>query len=90
MRYLSMFQVVAAAGLASYACFASESFCNFAESWNDHFEALRRGFENIGGKAKSRNIPVFSRQPRPANNGEFARLFETHEPGTGREAEELQ
>jgi hypothetical protein len=42
-------------------------FCNFTESWNDRFEAIRRGFEMIDGKAKRANIQVFSHQV-PATN----------------------
>jgi len=82
MRYDNIFRVVAAAGLASCACFASESFCNFAESWNDHFEAIRHGFERIGGKAKPGNLDAFSHEAR-ATNAELARLFEAREPGGG-------
>ncbi len=53
MRYDNIFSVVAAPGLASCACFAFEIFGNFTESWNDRFEAIRHGFEMIGGKAFS-------------------------------------
>jgi len=60
MRYDNIFWVVAAPGLASCACFAFEKFSNFAESWNDRFEGIRRGFEMIGGKAKRGHIHVFS------------------------------
>lgn len=68
MRYDNLFWVMAAPGLASCACFAFEMFCNFGESWNDHFEAIRRGFEMVGGgKAKGGNIHVFSHQV-PATN----------------------
>jgi hypothetical protein len=67
MRYDNIFWVVTAPGLASCACFAFEMFCNFTESWNDRFEAIRRGFEMIDGKAKRANIQVFSHQV-PATN----------------------
>jgi hypothetical protein len=67
MRYDNIFWVVAAPGLASCACFVVEKFCNFAESWNDRFEGIRRGFEMIGGKAKRGHIPVLSHQV-PATN----------------------
>jgi hypothetical protein len=67
MRYDNIFWVLAAPGLASCACFAFERFCNFAESWNDSFEAIRRGFEMIGGKAKRGHGHVFSHEV-PATN----------------------
>jgi hypothetical protein len=62
MRYDNIFWVVAAPGLASCACFAFEMFCSFTESRNDSFEAIRRAFEIIGGKAKCGNIHVFSHE----------------------------
>jgi hypothetical protein len=67
MRYDNIFWVLAAPGLASCACFAFERFSNFAESWNDRFEGIRRGFEMIGGKAKRGHIPVFSHQVPTTN-----------------------
>jgi hypothetical protein len=60
MRYDNILWVVAAPGLASCACFAFETFCNFAESWNDQFASIRHGFEMIGGKSKRWNIHVLS------------------------------
>ena len=67
MRQDNILWVVAAPGLASCACFAFEMFCNFTESWNDSFEAIRRGFGMIDGKAKRENIHVLS-QEVPATN----------------------
>ena len=67
MRYDNIFWALAAPGLASCVCFAFEKFCNFAESWNDRFEGIRRGFEMIGGKVKRGDIHVFSHE-LPATN----------------------
>ena len=58
MRYDNIFWLLMAPALASCACFAFEMSCNFAESWNNRFEELRRGFEMLGGKAKPENIHV--------------------------------
>jgi hypothetical protein len=74
MRYDNIFWVVAVPGLASCACFAFEMFCNFTESWNDSFEAIRRGFEMIGGKAKRGNIHVFSHEVPATNYAEASVL----------------
>ena len=52
MRYDNIFWLLMAPALASCACFAFEMSCNVAESWNNRFEELRRGFEMLGGKAK--------------------------------------
>jgi hypothetical protein len=40
---------------------------NFAESWNNRFEELRRGFEMLSGKAKSADFQL-SFQQVPATN----------------------
>ena len=74
MRQDNILWVVAAPGLASCACFAFEMFCNFAESWNDSFEAIRRGFEMIGGKAKRGNVDVCSHEVPAANHAEASVL----------------
>jgi len=58
MRYDNKFWVLIAPALASCACFALEMSCNFGESWNNHFEDFRRGFEMLGGKARRENIRV--------------------------------
>jgi hypothetical protein len=74
MRYDNIFWVLAAPGLASCACFAFERFCNFTESWNDSFDAIRRGFEMIGGKAKNGNIHVFCHKAPAPNYAEASIL----------------
>ena len=74
MRQDNILWVVAAPGLASCACFAFEMFCNFTESWNDSFEAIRRGFEMIGGKAKRGNIHVISHEVAATNQAEASVL----------------
>jgi hypothetical protein len=56
MRYDNIFLVLIAPALASCACFAFETSSNFAESWNNRFEAVRRGFEMLSGKAKRENV----------------------------------
>ena len=81
MRYDNIFWVVAAPGLASCACFAFEMFCNFTESWNDSFEAIRLGFEMIDGKAKRENIHVLS-QEVPATNYAEASVPVVDQKGT--------
>ena len=80
MRYDNIFWVVAAPGLASCACFAFEMFCNFTELWNDSFEAIRRGFEMIGGKAKRGNFPVFSHEVPSTNYAEASVLVADQKP----------
>ena len=67
MRYDNIFWVLIAPALASCACFAFEMGCNFAESWNDCFEEVRRGFEMVGANAKRENIHV-SLHEVPATN----------------------
>lgn len=67
MRYDNIFRVLIAPALASCACFAFEMSGNFAESWNNRFEELRRGFEMLGGKAKPTDIQI-SFQQVPATN----------------------
>jgi hypothetical protein len=67
MRYDNIFWVLIAPALASCACFAFEMSCNFAESWNNRFEEVRRGFEMLGAKAKRENSDV-SFPPVPATN----------------------
>jgi hypothetical protein len=55
MRYDNMLWVLIAPAFASYACFAFELCCNFAESWNEHFKELRRGVEMVsryGGESQ--------------------------------------
>jgi hypothetical protein len=74
MRYDNIFWVLAAPGLASCACFAFEMFCNFTESWNESFDAIRRGFEMIGGKAKNGNIQMFSHEAPAPNYAEASIL----------------
>ena len=56
MRYDNIFWVLMAPSLASCACFAFEMSCNFAESWNNGFDKLRRGFEMLGRKARPEDI----------------------------------
>jgi hypothetical protein len=70
MRYDNMFWVLIAPALASCACCGFEAFCNFAESWNDHFEQVRRGFEMVGGKALRGNIYVSFHEVRATNYAE--------------------
>jgi hypothetical protein len=48
MRNDNMFWVLMVPGLVSCLCFAFELCSNFSETWNQHFEAFRRGFEMIG------------------------------------------
>ena len=60
MRYDNIFWVLIAPALASCGCFAFEMSCNFAESWNSHFEEVRRGFEMLGGKANPRAFTYLS------------------------------
>ena len=67
MRYDNIFWVLTAPTLASCACFASEMFSNFAESWNHCFEELRRGFEMIGGKEERVNSDASFREVRTGN-----------------------
>jgi hypothetical protein len=74
MRQDNILWVLAAPGLASCACFAVEMLCNFTESWNDSFEAIRRGFEMIGGKAKRGNIHVISHEVAATNQAEASVL----------------
>jgi len=62
MRYDNIFSVLIAPALASCACFAFEMSGNFAESWNNRFEELRRGFEMLGGKAKPTDIQLSFQQ----------------------------
>ena len=74
MRQDNILWVVAAPGLASSACFAVDMLCNFTESWNDSFEAIRRGFEMIGSKAKRGNLHVFSHDVPATNRAEASVL----------------
>jgi hypothetical protein len=67
MRYDSILWVLMAPALAACACFAFEMSCNRAESWNNRFEELRRGFEMLGRRAKPDNVPV-SFHPAPEPN----------------------
>jgi len=67
MRYDNIFRALIAPALASCACFAFEMSRNFAESWNNRFEELRRGFEMVGGKAKPTDIQISFLQV-PATN----------------------
>jgi hypothetical protein len=55
MKYDNIFWFLMVPALASCACFAFGMSSNFAESWNDRFEGLRRGFEMLGGKARPEN-----------------------------------
>jgi len=48
MRDANMFWVLLAPGLVSLFCFALELCLGFVESWNQHFDGFRRGFEIIG------------------------------------------
>jgi hypothetical protein len=73
MRYDNMFWVLMAPALASCACFAFEMSCHFAESWNNHFEELRRGFELLG-KAKPGDIPVSFHQTPATSRAELTVL----------------
>jgi hypothetical protein len=70
VRYDNMLWVLIAPTLASCVCFASEMFCNFAESWNHCFDEIRRGFEMIGGKGKSANNDASFREVRTTNRVE--------------------
>ena len=74
MRYDNIFWALIAPALAACACFAVEMLCNFTESWNDSFEAIRRGFEMIGGKAKRGNIHVISHEVAATNQAEASVL----------------
>lgn len=74
MRYDNIFWVLMAPALASCACFAFEMSCNFAESWNNRFEDLRRGFEMLDSKAKPGNIHVSFHQASATNYAELAVL----------------
>ena len=67
IRYDNIFWVLIAPALASCACFAFEMSCNFAESWNNRFEKVRRGFEMLGDKAKRDNSDISFHQV-PATN----------------------
>jgi len=58
MRYDNIFWVLIAPALASCACFAFETSCSFAESWNNRLEEVCRGFEMLSGKAKREKIDV--------------------------------
>ena len=61
MRYDNMFWVLMAPAFASCACFAFEMSCNFAESWNNRFEELRRGFDMLGPQSETREYSrIFS------------------------------
>lgn len=71
MRYDNLFWVLMAPAVASCACFALEKSCCFAESWNNRFEQLRRGFEVLGGKAKPEDIPVSFPQVPATNHAEL-------------------
>ena len=74
MRYDNIFWLLMAPALASCACFAFEMSCNFAESWNNRFEELRRGFEMLGGKAKPENIHVSFHRALATNYGRAGRF----------------
>jgi len=67
MRYDNVLWVLIAPALASCACSAFEMSGNFAESWNNRFEELHRGFEMLGGKAKPTDTQL-SFQQVPATN----------------------
>jgi hypothetical protein len=58
MRYDNMSCVSISSTPASCACFALELFRDPTDTWNGCFDALRRGFEMLGGNGKSRNIQV--------------------------------
>ena len=73
MRYHNMFWVLMAPTLASCACFAFEMSCHFAESWNNRFEELRRGFEMLG-KTKPENVPVSLHQAPATSHAELTVL----------------
>jgi hypothetical protein len=70
MRYDNIFWVLVAPALASCACFAFEMSCNFAESWNNRFEKVRRGFEMLGGKAKREHRDISFHQLPATNHAE--------------------
>ena len=48
MQDANMLWVLLAPGLVSLFCFALELCLGFVESWNQHFDGFRRGFEIIG------------------------------------------
>jgi hypothetical protein len=54
MRYDNIFWVLIAPALASCVCFAFEMSCNLAESWNNRFEEVRRGFEIAWRQSETR------------------------------------
>jgi len=74
IRYDNIFWVLIAPALASCAGFAFEMSCNFAESWNNRFEKVRRGFEMLGGKAKCENSELSFHQMPATNHAERAVL----------------
>ena len=70
IRYDNIFWVLIAPALASCAGFAFEMSCNFAESWNNRFEKVRRGFEMLGGKAKREHRDISFHQLPATNHAE--------------------
>jgi hypothetical protein len=77
MRYDNRFWILIAPTFARCACFAFEKSGNFAESWNSRFEELRRGFEMLGGKAKSKDIRLSLQQVPATNYADWSLVVQT-------------